>query len=84
MLYINATIEEFSQGVFVGYTREFKGLVAQGSSVDQVKSELSKLIRVKIAYQLDFPIEKIKEIDSNQAKFIQDTSSEQDYRVEIV
>ena len=81
MLQLHATFERFGN-VYIGYVDEFKGTVAQGDSLETTQAELTKLIRVKLAYDLKFPIEQIKAISDVPANFIPINTNK--YRLELV
>lgn len=77
MIQLNATIEQWSENIFIGKVKEFKGLVVQEDSIESTKSTLLKAIRVKIAFDYKLPIENIHEASQSHCQcdnFIETTS----------
>ncbi len=66
MLVITGFIQNFGDSGYLAWADGFKGLVVQGKTVDEVKIELWKSLKVKIAfdYKLDINSIQQKEIKS--------------------
>jgi hypothetical protein len=59
MILVTTEIQEMGESKFMGWTHEFKALVVQGSSINEVKKEMLISLRAKIAFDLKLPIHKI-------------------------
>ena len=59
MLIVNTEIQQMGEKSFMGWSHEFKALVVQGASVEEVKRELLISLRAKVAYDTKLPISNI-------------------------
>lgn len=59
MIMVTTEIQKMGKALYMGWAHEFKALVVQGTSIDEVKRELLISLRAKVAYDLKLPINKI-------------------------
>lgn len=60
MLFVTAEIKQYGDAQFMGWTHEFKALVVQGESIDEVKKELFISIRAKVAHDMKLSIKNVE------------------------
>ncbi|WP_299548616.1 hypothetical protein [Seonamhaeicola sp.] len=60
MLVVTTEIQKFGDSRFMGWSHDFKALVVQGETEEEVKKELLISLRAKIAYDMGLPISKIE------------------------
>lgn len=60
MLVVTTEIQKMSENAFMGWSHDFKALVVQGQSEDEVKKELLISLRAKVAYDMGLPITKVE------------------------
>lgn len=85
MLIVNGYIENFGNDLYIGWTKELKGLVVEGHSIDEVKKELWTSLKVKVAHDFNIDITglKLKELKPEDlAKITQ--ISEKNYEFQLM
>jgi hypothetical protein len=60
MLVVTTQIEQYGEKHFMGWSHDFKALVVQGESEEEVKKELIISLRAKVAYDIGLPISRIE------------------------
>ncbi len=60
MLFVTTEIQKMCDNHFMGWSHDFKALVVQGASEDEVKKELLISLRAKVAYDTGLPITNIE------------------------
>ena len=87
MLSLTAEIQQMGESLFMAWTHEFKALVVQGTSLDDVKKELFISIRAKVAYDTKLPIKNIEAKEVTQEKidkyFVPVAKKKNQYKVEF-
>ncbi len=59
MLFVTAEIEKIADNLYMGWAHDYKALVVQGTSQDDVKKELLISLRAKVAYDTNLSITKV-------------------------
>ncbi|MES2543645.1 MAG: hypothetical protein V4548_02080 [Bacteroidota bacterium] len=59
MLILNAEINKMGEALYMATTQEFKALVVQGTTIEEVQRELLISIRTKVAYDMKLSIENV-------------------------
>ncbi len=60
---VTSFIEKFGDVGFIAWTDDFKGLVVQGTTLDEVKREMWTSIKIKLAHDMKIPPSAIKRTD---------------------
>lgn len=60
MLFVTTEIKQMGEARFMGWSHDFKALVVQGTTEEEVKKELLISLRAKIAYDTGLPITNIE------------------------
>lgn len=60
MLIVNTEIQQIGTAAFMGWAHEYKALVVQGTTVDEVKRELLISLRAKVAFDTKLPISNVQ------------------------
>lgn len=81
MIIVTGCIEKYDDSKYLAWAEgdAFKGIVVQGTSVDEVKKELWTSLKVHVAYNLGLDISKIngKELKEGETiRIIQETEDE--------
>jgi len=86
MIIIEGHIEHFGDSLFIGWVENFKGLVVQGESIDEVKKELWTSLKVKIAYDYNLDISKIegRKVTSIEDLRILEGGTEKDFKFQLM
>lgn len=59
MLFVTAEVKKMGDSHFMAWAHDFKALVVQGETEDEVKKELLISLRAKIAYDTGLPISNV-------------------------
>ena len=60
MLFVTTEIQKMGDDQFMGWSHDFKALVVQGTTEEEVKKELLISLRAKVAYDTGLPITNIE------------------------
>jgi hypothetical protein len=86
MLFVTTEIKKVHDNHFMGWSHDFKALVVQGSTEDEVKQELLISLRAKVAFDTGLSIANIdaKEVTPESlAKKFQKISDNNTYKTQL-
>lgn len=85
MLFVTGHIETYGENAFMAWAENFKGLVVQGTSEEDVVKELIISLRAKIAFDYGLPITHVdgKEVTQDLLDRVLEGKKENKFKLQL-